>query len=132
VEGAMDGKNIFELSMEDKWREDTKRAYNTILSMGDKVKRIAEEDAIELLQGAVDMHVHAFPDPEIDVGWDQIEITKKATDLGIAAVVFKAHTIPTAATVYYAQKTVDEYAQRIEKSPRKHLVALHLIIIRGG
>jgi predicted metal-dependent TIM-barrel fold hydrolase len=30
----MKEKDVFELSMEPKWREDTKRAYTTILSMG--------------------------------------------------------------------------------------------------
>lgn len=30
----MGEKEVFELAMEDKWREDTKRAYNTILGHG--------------------------------------------------------------------------------------------------
>lgn len=128
----MSEKDIFELSMEPKWREDTQRAYNTILSMGDKVKMITEEDAIELLDGAVDIHVHAAPDPEIDVGWDQLEIAKKATELGMGAVVFKAHTIPTAATVYYVQKAVNEYAQSIEKKPAKAFGGVTLNYYQGG
>ena len=74
-------KEIFELSIGPKWREDTKKAYNIIFNMGDKVKTITEGDAIELLDGAVDMHVHSIPDPEIDVSWDQLEIAKKATDI---------------------------------------------------
>lgn len=122
----------YELSMELKWRDDTKRAYTTILSMGDKVKMITENDVLELLDGAVDIHVHAAPDPEIDVGWDQLEITQKATDIGMGAVVFKAHTIPTAATVYYVQKAVDEYAKSIEKKPAKAFGGITLNDYQGG
>ena len=83
----MKEKDVFELSMEPKWREDTKRAYTTILSMGDKVKVITEEDAIRLLDGAVDIHVHSIPDPEIDVGWDQLEIAKKCMKIGVKKIV---------------------------------------------
>jgi len=125
-------EEIFELSMEPKWREDTKRAYNTIFNMGDTVKTITEEDSIELLQGAIDMHVHAIPDPEIDVGWDQIDIIKKATDIGMAAVVFKAHTIPTAATTYYIQKVVDEYAKNVGKKAAKAFGGVTLNYYQGG
>lgn len=125
-------KKIYELSMEPKWRQDTKRAYTTILSMGDRVKMITETDALELLAGAVDMHVHGAPDPEIDVGWDQLEITKKATDMGMGAVVFKAHTIPTAATVYYVQKAVDEYARSIAKKPAQAFGGVTLNYYQGG
>ncbi len=128
----MKKEEIFELSLEPKWIEDTKRAYNTILSMGDKVKTMTEADAIELLEGAVDMHVHSIPDPEIDVGWDQLEITKKATDIGMAAVVFKSHTIPTAATVYYVQKAVDDYALSIGKKPAKAFGGITLNYYQGG
>src|SRR5271169_2933549 len=101
----MPEKDVYELSMEPKWREDTKRAYTTIFAMGDKVKTITENDAIELLEGAVDIHLHAIPDPEIDVGWDQLEIAKRATDIGMGALVFKAHTIPTAATKHFVQNS---------------------------
>lgn len=122
----------YELSMEPKWREDTQRAYRTILSMGDRVKMITEDDVLELLAGAVDIHVHAIPDPEIDVGWDQLEITRKATDIGMAAVVFKAHTIATAATVYYVQKAVDEYARGVGKNPAKAFGGITLNDYHGG
>jgi len=128
----MEKEKVFELSMEPKWREDTKRAYNTILSMGDKVKTITENDSIELLQDAIDMHVHSIPDPEIDVGWDQLEIMKNATNIGMAGVVFKSHTIPTAATVYYVQKAIDDYAIAIDKKPAKAFGGITLNYYQGG
>lgn len=128
----MPDRETFELSMQPEWRQDTQRAYTTILAMGDKVKMIREEDAIELLQGAVDIHVHAAPDPEIDVGWDQLEVAKKATELGMGAVVFKAHTIPTAATAMFVQKAVDEYGTAIQKKPVKVCGGVTLNYYQGG
>jgi predicted TIM-barrel fold metal-dependent hydrolase len=125
-------KNSFELSMEPKWKDDTKRAYTTILSMGDKVKKITEEDSIRLLEGAVDMHVHSIPDPEIDVGWDQLEISKKCMDMEMSAVVFKAHTIPTAATAYYVQQSIDEYAKLSGKKPVRVFGGVTLNYYQGG
>ncbi len=124
--------DVFELSMESKWREDTKRAYTTILAMGDRVKMIRESDAIELLQDAADMHVHAAPDPEIDVGWDQLEIARKDMEIGMAAVVFKAHTIPTAATAFYVQKAIDELAKSSGQKPIKAFGGITLNYYQGG
>ncbi len=124
--------DVFELSMESKWREDTKRAYTTILAMGDRVKMIREADAIELLQDAVDMHIHAAPDPEIDVGWDQLEIAKKDMEIGMAAVVFKAHTIPTAATAFYVQKAIDELAKSTGRKPIRAFGGITLNYYQGG
>jgi predicted metal-dependent TIM-barrel fold hydrolase len=66
------------------------------------------------------------------VGWDQIEIAKRATDIGMGAVVFKAHTIPTAATVFYVQKAIDQYAQNIGKKPAKAFGGVTLNYYQGG
>ena len=110
----------------------TPPSYTTILNMGDRVKMITEADVLELLEGAVDIHVHAAPDPEIDVGWDQIEVSKKATDLGMGAVVFKAHTIPTAATVYFVQQAVDGIAAAIGKKSGESLWRRHPELLSGG
>lgn len=112
-------QDVFELSMEPEWRDDCKRAYGMILEMGDRIMTITEEEVAELMRGAIDMHVHAFPDPEIDTGWDQVNVAKRATDAGMGGVVFKAHTFPTAATVPFVQQAVNEYAKSVEKEPAK-------------
>ncbi len=109
----------YELSLEKQWREDTKRAYVTIESMGQRVRLLKEEDVLEVLEGAYDMHCHAFPDPLIDTGWDEIQVTKAATDIGMAGVVFKAHTFPTAATVPFVNQAVEAYAQAAGKKPAR-------------
>jgi predicted metal-dependent TIM-barrel fold hydrolase len=113
----MSTKEFFELSMEPEWREDTKRAYVTIESMGERVRLLKEQDVLDVLEGAIDVHVHAFPDPLIDTGWDQIQITKAATDAGMDGVVFKSHTFPTSATVHYVNPAVEEYSKTIGKNP---------------
>ena len=59
---------VYEESMEDVWREDTRRAYTAIESMGERVRLLSDEDVLEVLDGAIDVHVHAFPDPLIDTG----------------------------------------------------------------
>lgn len=110
-------RDFYELSMKPEWRDDTKRAYVTIESMGETVRLLKEEDVLEVLEGAYDMHCHAFPDPLIDTGWDQIQVTKAATDIGMGGVVFKAHTFPTAATVPFVNQAVEEYAAAVEKKP---------------
>jgi hypothetical protein len=105
--------DVFELSLEPQWRDDARRAYSTILEMGDRIMTITEREVDELLCGAIDMHVHAFPDPEIDTGWDQINVARRATEAGMGGVVFKAHTFPTAMTAPLVQQAVDEYARQI-------------------
>lgn len=112
-------ENIFELSLEPEWRDDARRAYSTILEMGDRIMTMTEREVDELLCGAIDMHVHAFPDPEIDTGWDQINVAKRATDAGMGGVVFKAHTFPTAMTAPLVQQVIDDYARSVEKEPAR-------------
>ncbi len=110
-------RTFYELSMEPEWRDDTKRAYITIESMGESVLLLKEDDVLEVLDGAYDMHCHAFPDPLIDTGWDQIQVTKAATDIGMGGVVFKAHTFPSAATVPFVNQAVEAYAKALDKKP---------------
>jgi hypothetical protein len=112
-------EDVFELSLEPQWRDDARRAYSTILEMGDRIMTITEREVGELLSGAIDMHVHAFPDPEIDTGWDQINIAKRATEAGMGGIVYKAHTFPTAATVPLVQQVIDDYARSIGKPPAR-------------
>ena len=111
--------DVFELSLEPEWRDDARRAYSTILEMGDSLMTITEEEVGELMRGAIDMHVHAFPDPEIDTGWDQINVAKRATDAGMGGVVFKAHTFPTVMCVPFVQRAVDQHARTVGKEPAR-------------
>lgn len=129
---SMAKREYFELSMEPEWRNDAKRAYSMILEMGDRIRTITEREVDELIAGAIDMHVHAFPDPEIDTGWDQIQVARRATDAGMGGVVFKAHTFPTAMTAPLVQQAVDEYARSIGKEPAKVYGGIVLNYYVGG
>jgi predicted metal-dependent TIM-barrel fold hydrolase len=122
---------IIEYSFEPKWREDAKRAYLLIEEMG-AIWNITDENINKLMKGAIDVHVHAGPDPLIDTGWDQVEIAKKACDAGMKAIVFKAHTIPTAITVPFVQKIIDEYARTNEKERTLVLGGITLNSYVGG
>jgi hypothetical protein len=106
---SQDSGNIVEYSLEPKWQNDAKRAYSLIENMG-SIWNVTEETIERLMRGSIDMHVHGAPDPLIDTGWDQLDIAKRACDAGMKAIVFKAHTIPTAASTPFVQKAVDEYA----------------------
>jgi hypothetical protein len=106
-----------EVSMEPEWRADTRRAYTMIESMGETVRLLSESDVLEVLDGAFDVHLHAYPDPLIDTGWDQLQIAKAATDVGMGGLVFKAHTFPTAVTAPFVNQAVAEYARERDTRP---------------
>lgn len=125
-------KEYYELSMEQEWKDDTKRAYVTIESMGESVRLLKEDDVMEVMDGAFDMHVHAFPDPLIDTGWDQFQVAKMATDIGMGGCNFKAHTFPTATTVPFVNAMVEAYAKSVEKKPAKAYGGIVLNYFSGG
>lgn len=124
-------EDVKECALEPRWRDDAKRAYSLIESMG-SVWDITPELIEQLMHGAIDMHVHAAPDPLIDTGWDQADVAKKACDAGMKAIVFKAHTIPTAATAPFVQKIVDSYALENDKERTLVLGGITLNYYVGG
>jgi predicted metal-dependent TIM-barrel fold hydrolase len=124
-------EDVKECALEPRWRDDAKRAYSLIESMG-SVWDITPELIEQLMHGAIDMHVHAAPDPLIDTGWDQADVAKKACDAGMKAIVFKAHTIPTAATAPFVQKIVDSHALENDKERTLVLGGITLNYYVGG
>ncbi|MGZ4359042.1 MAG: DUF6282 family protein [Gaiellaceae bacterium] len=125
-------ERIYELSMEPEWRQDTRRAYEAIESMGERVRTLTEDDVLEVLDGAIDVHLHAFPDPLIDTGWDQIQITKAASEAGMHGCLFKAHTFPTAATVPFVNQAVEAWAAERELRPARAYGGIVLNNYVGG
>ena len=132
-------EKLYELSMEPKWREDAKRAYSWVKRLRGSAIRgdlsdliILEEKVNEIMDGAIDIHLHAWPYPLINAGWDQIEIGKRACKAGMKAIVFKSHTIPTSATAPFVQRIVNEYAQDIEKEPTQIFGGITLNYPLGG
>jgi hypothetical protein len=62
--------------------------------------------ADELLQGAIDLHVHGYPEISNDVKTrlDDSEIVKAAIESGMRAIVLKSHMWPTVGRAYHLQK----------------------------
>jgi len=65
------------------------------------------EIALDVMNGAVDYHVHAFPDvtPRIQ---DMVEMAEDARKYGMRALVFKDHYMPTPDRCYFVNKLVPE------------------------
>ena len=61
----------------------------------------------ELLVGAIDHHIHAFPD-FVQRSQDMLEIAVDASRAKMRAVVFKDHWNLTAGAAYLVQKSIDE------------------------
>ncbi len=59
----------------------------------------------ELLQGAIDMHVHTTPCP-FPRPYDDAEAALLARDMGLKAIVVKDHHQPTTGRVHHAKKLV--------------------------
>ncbi|MYI82006.1 MAG: hypothetical protein F4056_01385 [Chloroflexi bacterium] len=53
------------------------------------------EDARELLQGAIDVHVHASPDPYADRRMDAAALVERAVEAGMGGIVLKSHEYNT-------------------------------------
>ena len=60
---------------------------------------------LELLKGAIDLHVHSGPDlyPRIQ---DHFELARSAREAGLRALVIKCHNFPTAADALMVRKEV--------------------------
>src|SRR5690349_782566 len=61
--------------------------------------------ALKMLAGAIDVHVHAFPDSR-PRALDGIDAARFARDRGMRAIVLKNHYEPTADLAYIVRKAV--------------------------
>ena len=53
------------------------------------------ERAAALLRGAIDVHVHAAPDPYAERRMDALQLVRAAHEAGMAGLVLKSHEYPT-------------------------------------
>ncbi len=62
--------------------------------------------ADELLQGAIDLHVHGYPEISrtVKTRLDDVAIVAAALESGMRAIVLKSHMWPTVGRVYHLQK----------------------------
>jgi hypothetical protein len=67
-------------------------------------------DRIESLwQGAIDIHVHAAPDPIASRRHDALELALACRDAGMRAIIFKSHEYPTVPAAYVLNRVVDDF-----------------------
>ena len=59
-----------------------------------------------LLRGAIDIHVHAAPDPVTPRRHDIVDLAVAARDAGMAGFVFKSHEYPTQPVAYVVRRAV--------------------------
>jgi hypothetical protein len=67
-------------------------------------------DRIDALwQGAIDIHVHAAPDPIAARRHDALELALACRDAGMRAIIFKSHEYPTVPAAYVLNRVVDDF-----------------------
>ena len=71
----------------------------------------------ELLQGAIDCHIHAFPD-FVHRSQDMIQIAIEASKTGMRAIAFKDHWNISATSAYLTQRHIDDMIARGELTHR--------------
>jgi hypothetical protein len=110
-------KEADEESFKPEWREKAKLSYHTVEEFGAK-GNISEEIVLEILRGAIDIHIHGYPEALVDTGWDFAWIAKKAYDAGMRAIVCKSMHSDTAPMAYFVQQIIDKYISEKEGQPR--------------
>src|SRR5574341_2276810 len=75
----------------------------------------------ELLQGAIDCHIHAFPD-FVHRSQDMIQIASEASKCGMRAIAFKDHWNISCNAAYLAQRHIDYL---VEKGELQHPVEIY-------
>jgi predicted metal-dependent TIM-barrel fold hydrolase len=75
-------------------------------SFAQEEHHLKASDIEKLLQGSIDMHVHAGPDPVRERRLDALEASQYAQEAGMRAVVLKSHDYPTAPLAQILNKVV--------------------------
>ncbi|MFC1909142.1 DUF6282 family protein [Chloroflexota bacterium] len=64
----------------------------------------------ELLQGAIDTHIHHGPDIKMERRVDALQAARQAQEVGMRAIVLKNHAYPTASLAYILNLVVPDIA----------------------
>ncbi len=103
-------EEVVEESLTPEWTERARLSYRTVELLGDK-GNITESDIAPLMDGAVDIHVHGYPDALVDTGWDFAEIARGCYDAGMRAICCKSMYSDTAPMAYFVQQMLDDYGR---------------------
>jgi hypothetical protein len=102
--------NVEEESFKPDWRAKAKLSYHTVEEYGAR-GNIYEDRVAAILEGAVDIHVHGYPDSLVDAGWDFAWEAKQAYDARMRAIVFKSMHSDTAPMAYFVNQIVEAHAR---------------------
>jgi len=69
----------------------------------------------KLLDGAIDDHIHSEPDAYNTRVFDELELSIQACQVGMKAVVFKCHSMPSARSTNIVQRVVNKWADEHRK-----------------
>ena len=110
-------EGVVEESMKPEWVERARLSYHTVELLG-STGNITEADVAPLMRGAIDIHVHGYPDALVDTGWDFAEICRADFDAGMRAICCKSMYSDTAPMAYFVQQMMDQYAKDTGRSER--------------
>jgi hypothetical protein len=113
--------DVVEESLKPEWVERARLSYHTVELLGE-TGNITEADVAPILKGAIDIHVHGYPDALVDTGWDFAETCRAAYDAGMRAICCKSHQSDTATMAYFIQQLMDQYAKDTGRAPGRFKV----------
>ena len=68
----------------------------------------------KLMEGVIDIHVHSGPEAYAVRVADELELAIQACQAGMAAVVFKCHSVPNQRSTTLLQRVVDLAAKGVQ------------------
>ncbi len=87
----------------------------------------------KLMEGAIDMHIHAGPDPYMRRIGDTIDLALAACQAGMGGVCFgEPHHVPTGPTALLAEKVVNQWAEEHGKKKIRCFGGVNLNYAVGG
>ena len=120
---------------EEQGEEKVKQVYKPGLFQPSGVKgaSLFDMDRVwKLMDGAIDVHVHSGPEAYTTRVADELQMSIEACEAGMAAVVFKCHSVPTNRSVKLLQRVVDQYAEEFGKGKTDLFGGVVLNYAMGG
>lgn len=118
---AVKYREVVEESLKPEWREKALLSYHTVEKFG-AIGNIYEKDVAPIMKGAIDIHVHGYPEALVDTGWDFAETCRAAYDAGMQAICCKSMWSDTAPMAYFVQQILDDYARSKGDEPGRFRV----------
>ena len=82
----------------------------------------------KIMDGAIDIHAHPGPEAYATRMYSELEMAYQACELGMAAIVFKCHAVPTSRCTKFIQVGLDRWA----KEHGKHKTDLFGGVVLGS